>query len=89
MEVSKSLVAETNTIESRQDLSCSYINFGDISQAEGKLEETIDWYLKAINICTEIAEETDTIESLDDLGTLCLNNLKLPKKIEKQEKISV
>ena len=57
-----------NTIEARRDLSISYNKLGDISKAEGNLEEAKDWYIKDLEISKILAAEASTIDTLDDLA---------------------
>ncbi len=69
--IDESLAEETNTVESRRDLSVSYEKIGNIANARGKLSEAEEWYRKSLAIDESLAEETNTVESYDDLAVSC------------------
>ena len=55
-------------MESRRDLSVSYDNVGDIYRAMGKDFYASTMYAAAMWLSKDLAEETHTIESEDDLA---------------------
>ena len=66
--LSKALEGETGTVESRRDLSVSYIKLGDIAKAQGRLEEAKGYYEQVLALRMALAGETGTVQAYDDLG---------------------
>ena len=55
-------------MEARRDLSVSYNNVGDIYRSRRKLSKALSRYEASLEFRQQLAEETRTIESEDDLA---------------------
>ena len=66
--ISERFISETDIMEVRRNLSISYHNLGDISQAQGDLVGAKTFYKKGLAIFERLAEGTGTMEAQRDLS---------------------